>query len=96
MGLNPFCIPGFNLGIWEFCFSFMGQCKISDDRVSLELQLLILLLFIVSVIVPGSLDKKRGKTVPSFIKQRWTIDGIFLPPFLSITNPALLKVFLFG
>jgi hypothetical protein len=29
--------------------------------------------------VSGSLDKKKEKTVPSFIKQRWNIDGIFLP-----------------
>jgi hypothetical protein len=27
--------------------------------------------------------QKMGKTVPSFIKQRLNIDGIFLPPFLS-------------
>jgi hypothetical protein len=33
--------------------------------------------------VPGSLDKKRENMVPSFIKQRWKIDGIFLPHFLS-------------
>jgi hypothetical protein len=29
----------------------------------------------------GFVRQKRGKTVPSFIKQRWNIDGIFLPPF---------------
>jgi hypothetical protein len=27
--------------------------------------------------------QKKGKTKPSFIKQRWKIDGIFLPTFLS-------------
>jgi hypothetical protein len=31
----------------------------------------------------GFVGQKRGKTVPSFIKQRWNKDGIFLPPFLS-------------
>jgi hypothetical protein len=31
----------------------------------------------------GFVSQKRGKTVPSFIKQRWDIDGIFLPPFVS-------------
>jgi hypothetical protein len=32
--------------------------------------------------VPGSLDKKGGKTVPSFIKLRRNMDGIFLPTFV--------------
>jgi hypothetical protein len=36
-----------------------------------------------NILVPGSLDKKWGKPVPSFIKQRWNIDRIFLPPVLS-------------
>jgi hypothetical protein len=44
--------------------------------------------------VPGSLDKKRGKTVPSFSKQRWNIDGIFRLPFLSNEPGTVLKYLL--
>jgi hypothetical protein len=29
------------------------------------------------------LGRETKKGVPSLMKQRWTIDGIFLPPFLS-------------
>jgi hypothetical protein len=31
----------------------------------------------------GFVRQKMGKPVPSFIKQRWNIDGIFLPSLLS-------------
>jgi hypothetical protein len=33
---------------------------------------------------PGSFDKKKGNAVSSFIKQRWNVDEIFLPPFLPL------------
>jgi hypothetical protein len=40
----------------------------------------------------GFVRQKRGKTMPSFIKQRRNIDGIFLSPFLSNEpGPSLKK-----
>jgi hypothetical protein len=33
--------------------------------------------------MPGLLDKKRGKTTPSFLKQKMELRSNLLPPFLS-------------